>query len=301
VKGIVLRTFIRFGLSSARWAGDQNRATPPIIDGVSRGQGTTTKRYNGKIAVVTGASSGIGHRLAVDLAHRGATVVGLARRAGLLAELEGQLKEATPASSTRVCDVGDSDRYRAVLGEIDAEHARIDILVNNAGMEELTPVEEQGLSDAYRRVFDVNFFGVVVGTLAVLPGMLARRYGVVVNVSSDSARAPEPRHGAYAASKAAVSAFTETVAHEVAERGVHVHVLYPAWVPTAMGMTELDNGGGLPPKLVRRSEEQVSALVLERMGGRRLEINAAALPLLAPIARTIAPISYQKAIRHRAH
>jgi hypothetical protein len=78
-------------------------------------------------------------------------------------------------------------------------------------------------------------------------------------------------------------------------------VFYPAWVPTAMGMSGIDDGGALPPKAARRSEEQVSALVLERMGGRRIEINAAVLPLLAPIGRTIAPITYQQAIRHRAH
>jgi len=267
---------------------------------VSRGRRNTLTRYAGKIAVVTGASSGIGRRLALDLAQRGATVVGLARRPELLAELEGELKAAAPASSTRVCDVGISDLYRGVLGQIESEHGRIDILVNDAGIEQLTPVEA-GLSDAYRNIFDVNFFGVVAGTLAVLPGMLARRSGIVVNVSSDSARAPEPRHGAYAASKAAVAVFTETVAHEVADRGVHVHVLYPAWVPTAMGMSGVDDGGALPPKSVRRSEEQVSALVLERMGGRRMDINAAVLPLLAPIGRTLAPISYQRAIRHRAN
>ena len=226
-------------------------------------------------------------------------MVGLARRAGLLAELEVKLRELTPSSSTQVCDVGDADTYRGVLGDVEREHGRIDVLVNDAGIEQLTPVE-QGPSDAYRRIFDVNFFGVVTGTLAVLPGMLARRSGIVVNVSSDSARAPEPGHGAYAASKAAVSAFTETVAHEVADRGVHVHVLYPAWVPTAMGMSGVDDGGALPPRVVRRSEEQVSALVLERMGGRRMEINAALLPLLAPIGRTIAPIPYQKAMRKRS-
>ena len=157
------------------------------------------------------------------------------------------------------------------------------------------------LSPAYRQIFDVNFFGVVAGTLAVIPGMVDRRSGIVVNVSSDSARAPEPRHGAYAASKAAVAAFTETVAHEVANRGVHVHVLYPAWVPTAMGMSGVDDGGSLPPKLVRRSESQVSALVLSRMGEPRMEINAATLPLLAPLGRSIAPVSYQRAMRHRAH
>ena len=78
-----------------------------------------------------------------------------------------------------------------------------------------------------------------------------------------------------------------------------MHVLYPAWVPTAMGMSGADDGGSLPPKAVRRSEEQVSALVLDRMGGKRMEINAATLPLLAPIGRTLAPVSYQRAMRRR--
>ena len=264
-----------------------------------RNRRAAPRRYDGKIAVVTGASSGIGRRLALDLAERGATVVGLARRAELLADVETLLMAATQSSSTKVCDVGDSDSYQRVLGEIEEQHGRIDVLINDAGIEQLTPVEE-GLSAAYRRIFDVNFFGVVAGTLAVIPGMLARHSGIVVNVSSDSSRAPEPRHGAYAASKAAVSAFTETVAHEVAGRGVHVHVLYPAWVPTAMGMSGVDDGGSLPPRPVRRSEAQVSELVLERMGGARMEINAAVLPLLAPIGRTIAPVSYQRAIRRRA-
>ena len=260
----------------------------------------TLPRYEGQIAVVTGASSGIGRRLALDLAGSGATVVGLARRVDLVAEVDSRLKEASPASAARVCDVGEPDDYRAMLQDIEATHGRIDILVNNAGIEQLTPAAD-GLTDAYRRIFDVNFFGVVTGTLTVLEGMLARRSGIIVNVSSDSARAPEPGHGAYAASKAAVSAFTESVAHEVADAGVHVHVLYPGWVPTAMGMSGQTDGGDLPPKLVRRTEEQVSALVRERMGGQRVDINAAVLPLFAPIGRTIAPIPYQKAIRHRSH
>ena len=189
--------------------------------------------------------------------------------------------------------------YQQVLHEIEGQLGRIDVLINNAGVEQLTPVEE-GMSHAYARIFDVNVFGVIAGTLAVVPGMLSRQSGIVVNVSSDSARAPEARHGAYAASKAAVAAFTESVAHEVADRGVHVHVLYPAWVPTAMGMSGVNDGGALPPRSVRRSESEVSALVLERMGGRHMEINAALLPLLAPIGRTIAPRAYQRAMRLRA-
>jgi short-subunit dehydrogenase len=280
--------------------GERRARARPTIGHVARSRKGTPTRYDGRVAVVTGASSGIGRQISLELARRGAVVVGLARRAELLAELETQLADASPASTTLVCDVGAADRFGEALETLESKHGRIDVLVNNAGIEQLTPFDE-GMSEAYRRIFDVNFFGVVTGTLAVLPGMVGRRSGIVVNVSSDSARAPEPKHGAYSASKAAVTAFTETVAHEVARYGVHVHVLYPAWVPTAMGMSGVDDGGGLPPKMVRRSAEDVADLLLERMGGKRIDINAAALPLLAPIGRTVAPVSYQKAIRSRAH
>jgi short-subunit dehydrogenase len=150
------------------------------------------------------------------------------------------------------------------------------------------------------RVLDVNFFPVVTGTLAVLPGMVSRGTGIVVNVSSDAVRAPEPRQGAYVASKAAVSAFTESVAHELAGSGVHLHVLYPGWVPTAMGLSGNEDGGSLPPKMVRRTADQVARLLADRIGGPHVDINAARLPLMAPVARTLAPLSYQKAMRRMA-
>lgn len=235
-----------------------------------------------RVAVVTGASSGIGRRLAADLRARGDTVVGVARRH------EGEVD--------RTCDVADTDAYRSLLADVEREHGRVDVLLNVAGMDE--PVAAVGADlDVYRRVMEVNYFAVVAGTLAVLPGMVRRGSGIVVNVSSDSVRAPVAGISAYAGSKGAVSAFTESVAHEVHDTGVRVHVLYPGWVPTPMGLSGVERGMPQPPRISRRTEEQVSRLVLGRMGGDAIELNAVKIAVASPLARAFLPRLYRRSLK----
>src|ERR1035441_6933921 len=222
----------------------------------------------GAVVVVTGASSGLGRRFALDLAAAGAVVTGLARR-------------------------------EAVLAGIEQEHGRIDVLINNAGIGEPSAEPEHPLT-AYRAVMETNFFAAVAGTLTVLPGMLQRGRGVVVNVSSDTGRAPGPGESAYGASKAALSAFTDSLSYTTERRGVRLHVLYPGWVPTAMGAGAVDAGQSTPPRIVRRTEEQVSRLLLARIGGPRLDIDAAPVARLAPVARALAPGLYRRGLRKAA-
>src|SRR5438132_11217299 len=147
------------------------------------------KRYDGQVAVVTGASSGIGRRVALDLGARGAIVVGIARREALLRELSDELQRTSSHHDAIVCNVADTDRLHAVLADVERRYGRIDVLVHNAGIHASTPVDDpsEESKGVYARVMATNFFAVVTGTLAVLPGMLQRGSGIVVNVSSDTA------------------------------------------------------------------------------------------------------------------
>jgi short-subunit dehydrogenase len=246
------------------------------------------------VAVVTGASAGLGHRLAADLARAGAVVVGVARREERLRSLAEEMRRTSQGSGYRVCDLSNVDAFVDLLARVEEEHERIDILLNVAGVGGVIRTEPV-TTDSVRAVMEVNFIAPYAGMLTVLPGMRRRHFGVIANMSSDDARAPGPGAGGYSASKAALSAATESLSYEVRPDGISVHVVYPGWVPTEMGLAAVSDGGmRMPPRAVRRTEEQVSSLVLRRLGDPRVEINAAALPLVAPIMRSLVPSAYQR-------
>jgi short-subunit dehydrogenase len=250
--------------------------------------------YRGKVAVVTGASAGLGRRLALDLASSGAVVIGVARREERLKALVDEMQRHSPESCYRVCDLSDAASFVGLLGQVEDEHNRIDILANIAGVGGIIRTEP-ATAASFRSIMEVNFIAPVSGMLTVLPGMRERRFGAIANMSSDDGRAPGPGAADYSASKAALSAATESLSYDARPDGVFLHAVYPGWVPTEMGLSTVHDGGlSMPPRAVRRTEEQVSSLVLRRLFDERLEINAAFLPVIAPILRTLAPRTYQR-------
>ena len=136
----------------------------------------TDRPFAGQVALVTGASSGIGAAVAVELARRGAQVVGVARRAGLLADVMAACQRHTPASAGSVHDVSSRADAEAAATAAIERFGHVDIVVNNAGISIRKPAAETTVEDI-ERVMAVNFFGAVYVTMALLPSMIERRAG----------------------------------------------------------------------------------------------------------------------------
>ncbi|MDQ1423146.1 MAG: hypothetical protein QOD72_644 [Acidimicrobiaceae bacterium] len=185
---------------------------------------------NGSIAVVTGASSGIGAATALRLAERGATVIGVARREDRLAEVIAACQRHVSASVAHVGDVSSRAVAHEIVAGAEARFGRVDILVNNAGISPGEDTVHHAADDA-ECIMAVNFFGPIYLADAVLPTMVARRRGSIVNVTSVSGYVPagEP---AYGASKAALSRWSHGLAVELHDSGVHIGVLSPGPIDT---------------------------------------------------------------------
>jgi len=253
--------------------------------------------YGGQVCVVTGASAGLGAQLCRDLARAGATVVGLARNTERLDALAAELRSHSPESATITCDVSDTAGLRRALEQVTATQGPIDVLINNAAQDPGVRLVEI-VEEDFRRIFDVNLFAPVAATLAMLPAMVERRHGTIVNVSSDGGRLPSPGPGAYPSSKAALSAFTESTSFRLAPKGVHVHVVYPAFMATELGLGALGRGLRRSPRMTTRTVEAVARRILAQAGGPALEISASGLIDAATVFRSEIPRTYHRLCRN---
>jgi len=184
----------------------------------------------GKIALVTGASGGIGGAIARRLHGQGATVVLSGTRAEALQALAGELGQRAQVVT---CNLGDAAETDALVGKVEAAAGQLDILVNNAGL------TRDGLAlrmkdDDWQQVLDVNLTAAFRLTRAALRGMMKRRWGRVVGITSIVGVTGNPGQANYAASKAGLIGMTKSLAQEVATRGITVNCVAPGMIETAM-------------------------------------------------------------------
>ncbi len=198
-----------------------------------------TQRLAGTVALVTGASSGIGEATAVQLADEGAEVALVARRGDRLATLAARIQGAGGRALVIEADVTDGDQARAAVTRVVDELGRLDTLVNNAGVMLLGPMESAPV-DEWQRMVELNVLGLMYCTHAALPHLLSaaetspRRVSDIVNVSSVAGRVARAGSGVYNATKHGVGAFSEGLRQEVTQRHVRVSLVEPGAVATEL-------------------------------------------------------------------
>lgn len=187
---------------------------------------------NRKIAIVTGASSGIGEATAEQLAKAGYTVYGTSRRG-----VQGQ--SAKRMFEILALDVTSHESVVAAVNEVLRLEGRIDLLVNNAGFGVAPAAAEESSIQQAQAIFDTNFFGMVRMIRAVLPHMRQRGSGRIINISSVLGFVPMPYMALYSATKHAVEGYSESLDHELRTQGIRVSLVEPAYIRSAFDANQL--------------------------------------------------------------
>jgi 3-oxoacyl-[acyl-carrier protein] reductase len=212
-------------------------------------------KLDGKTALVTGASQGIGEGIAKVLARQGARVVVAARNEEKLKALAEEIGAAGGQALPLVLDVTQPETFGERLKSLPEDFAAIDVLVNNAGVTADNLLARMSLED-WERVLRTNLTGAFALTKEVIRGMMKRRWGRVISISSVVGMMGNPGQANYAASKAGLIGFSKSLARELGSRSITVNVVAPGYIQTAM--TE---------KLPEASREELTgAIALKRLG-----------------------------------
>jgi short-subunit dehydrogenase len=263
-----------------------------------------TARFAKKVVWVTGASSGIGAALSEAFSREGANVILSARRRS---ELEAVAARCQGRAAVLPLDLGRAETFPELARDAESHFGPVDIVVHNGGVSQRSWVTETQL-DVDRRIMEINYFGAVALTKAVLPRMVQRRHGHFVVISSVMGKIGTPLRSAYAASKHALHGFFDCLRAEVAEQGISVTLICPGYIRTDVSKNALTGDGspknedgadianGHPPDLTalqvldavhnRRHEVYVGALGKERLA---LALKRFAPSILERIVRGAAP------------
>lgn len=219
--------------------------------------------WQGKTVLITGASSGIGRALAVELARNGARLILVARRERLLHQLAQFIGGWGAEAVILPLDVGDPVQLRALKNTVDQQIGPVDVVIANAGRGGQMDPEHWDLEDIIN-LFQVNAIGAIGTVAAVIPGMLRRRSGIVIIISSLVAWLPQPFSIAYGASKASMAYFFESLRPVLKPQGIEVVTVYPGFVHT-----EMTAHGRYPMPLALTGEEAARRIIRGIEQGRR--------------------------------
>ena len=226
--------------------------------------------FKDQVIMITGASNGIGRQLAIDLAAHGAIVAGCGRSIERLRDTLKEVRRTSPSSAMIGCDVSDAEQVRGMVSKIIGDYGKIDVLVNNAGIGMRKPFRETDLK-TIEDIIRVNYLGAVYCTKEVLPSMIAKRAGHIVNVSSGAGLIGTLNMSAYCASKFALNGWSESLYHELKPLGIFVSVVCPGPVATEFSREFRDSEPKSPPSLVV-SAETVAQAVIAAIENKRFEI-----------------------------
>lgn len=200
-----------------------------------------SSRLSGLVVVVTGAAFGIGRATALQLANDGATVVAADIDADGARSTVARAKDLSLDMRAQAVNITDSESIAELCSSVRDIEGRCDVLVNNAGWEKIAPFRDTSL-ELRERIIALNLLGPINVTHAFLDGMIERRKGTIVNISSDAGRVGSSGETVYAGAKGGVVAFTKSLAREVARYGISVNCICP-------GPTNTDAFGRVPEKL----------------------------------------------------
>jgi NADP-dependent 3-hydroxy acid dehydrogenase YdfG len=192
-----------------------------------------TDILNDRVALITGASSGIGEATAIKLAAAGAKVAIAARRRDRLEELAKKITDAGGEAFVIVTDFADVKAAQKAVHDTEDKFGKLDILINNAGVMYLEPVASADL-DRWKNMLDLNVLGLMATSQAALAGMKSRQDGHIVNISSTAGRIANPGGGGYSATKFGVVAFSESLRKEVVKDKIRITVIEPGIVETEL-------------------------------------------------------------------
>jgi len=251
----------------------------------------------GATALVTGASSGIGAALCRALAREGATVALVARRADRLAEVAATL--APGGHAVFSCDVRDPRAIDATLAAAGERLGPIDVLVNNAGIGRYLAFVDTDAAET-AAILETNLLAALHFTRALLPGMLARRRGHVVNVASIAARIGSRNHAVYCASKFALAGFSESLVYELDGSGVGVTLVNPGIIATPF--FEHASFARFPSRARRRAiaPEVVADAIVRALRRGDVEVTVPAHFALGTILKTLAPGVFRRLMQRQS-